>query len=102
MEQRARQSLASISGVSGELAETLFQLGWRSAAEVASAKPDELASVQGVGGGEQAKTIIGAAATAAEVERAARQAEEAARAAKEAAAAAAPVEEAAASPEVRS
>ena len=41
------QSLASIEGVGTELAETLFKLGWRSAAEVAGAKPEELASVAG-------------------------------------------------------
>ena len=77
---RRSSRLASIEGVSAELAETFFREGWRSAAEVASAKPDELAAVAGVGGGDAAKAIIGAASKAAELERV-RYAEEAARAA---------------------
>ncbi|HVZ71539.1 MAG TPA: transcription termination factor NusA [Polyangia bacterium] len=83
MEQRARQSLASIEGVSAELAETFFREGWRSAAEIAGAKPDELAAVAGVGG--TAGAIISAASKAAEIERV-KMAEEAARLAREAAA----------------
>src|SRR5213595_1947182 len=42
MEARGRTSLASIEGVSAELAETLFKQGWRSAGDVANARPDEL------------------------------------------------------------
>jgi len=42
MEQRARHSLASIEGVTAELAETFFREGWRSAAEISNAKADEL------------------------------------------------------------
>jgi transcription termination/antitermination protein NusA len=83
MELRSKQSLASIEGVSAELAETFYREGWRSAAEIAGAKPDELAST--AGGGDHAKAIIAAAAKAAEIERV-RNAEEAARAAREAAA----------------
>ena len=79
MEVRSKQSLASIEGVSAELAETMFKEGWRSAAEVAGAKPDELAAVSGVG--DAAKSIIAAASKAAEVERVRLAAEEAARAA---------------------
>jgi N utilization substance protein A len=85
MEARARQSLAAIkiggdgAGPAAATVEALFQAGWRSAADVATAKPDELASMTGVGGADGAKALIAAAATAAEVERA-RQAEEAARA----------------------
>jgi len=85
MEARARLSLASIEGVSAELAETFYREGWRSAAEVAGAKPDELATVPGVGSADTAKAIVAAAAKAAEIERV-RNAEEAARAAREAAA----------------
>ena len=106
MEARARQSLAAIGGTGGDggltpaaLADALFTAGWRSAAEVATAKPDELAAVQGVGGADGAKTLIASAARAAEVEHT-RRAEEAERVAKEAAiaaaAAAAAAEEAAA------
>jgi len=96
MEQRAKQSLAAIGTAGGggdgggtpplpPLADALFAAGFRSAAEVANAKPDELIPINGVGNIESAKTLIAAAGKAAEVERA-RQAEEAARAAAEAAA----------------
>ncbi|HEY2903079.1 MAG TPA: transcription termination factor NusA [Polyangia bacterium] len=87
MEARSRQSMAAIDGVGNELAETLFKLGWRSAADVANAKAEELASVPGLGGTEAAQNIIGAAGRAAEIERRVR-AEEMARVAREAAAAA--------------
>ncbi len=56
MEARARQSLAAIKsgpdggGLAPATVEALFQAGWRSAAEVATAKPDELASIAGIGG----------------------------------------------------
>jgi N utilization substance protein A len=89
MEARARQSLAAIKsgpdggGLASATVEALFQAGWRSAAEVATAKPDELANITGIGAAG-APAVITAAAKAAELERA-RQAEEAA-AAKEAAA----------------
>ncbi len=85
MEQRARLSMAAIDGVGTELAETLFKLGWRSAAEVANGKPEELASVPGLGGVEAAQQIIAAAGRAAELEKK-RQAEELARLARERAA----------------
>ncbi|HSS40709.1 MAG TPA: DUF448 domain-containing protein, partial [Polyangia bacterium] len=77
MEQRARQSLAAIDGATAELAEALFKAGWRSASEVAAAKPDELAAIPGVGSASEAQKLIAAAARAAETERA-RHAEEAA------------------------
>ena len=91
MEARARQSLAAIKsgpdggGLAAATVEALFQAGWRSAAEVSAGKPDELASITGIGGVAGAQAVIAAAASAAELERA-RHAEEAARAAKEAAA----------------
>jgi N utilization substance protein A len=69
MEQRARVSMAAIDGVGTEVAETLFKLGWRSAADVANAKPDELASVTGIGSVEASKAIIASAGRAAEIER---------------------------------
>ncbi len=61
--------MAAIEGVGTEIADTLFKLGWRSAADVAGAKPEELSSVAGIGNAEAAKRIISAAARAAEVER---------------------------------
>jgi N utilization substance protein A len=95
MEARARQSLAAIkvgndgdgeaTGPAAATVEALFQAGWRSAAEVAAGRPDELATITGIGNVPAAQALIAAAAKAAEIERA-RMAEEAARA-KEAAAA---------------
>jgi len=91
MEARARQSLAAIKsgpdggGLAPATVEALFQAGWRSAAEVSAGKPDELASITGIGNVAAAQAVIAAAASAAELERE-RHAEEAARAAKEAAA----------------
>ncbi|HZL19588.1 MAG TPA: transcription termination factor NusA [Polyangia bacterium] len=77
MEQRARQSLAAITGVTTELAEALFKAGWRSAAEVADSKAEELTSMPGVSSPAAAQSIIAAAAVAAESEKI-RLAEEAA------------------------
>jgi N utilization substance protein A len=93
MEARARLSLASIEGVSTELAETFFREGWRSASEIASAKTEELSGIVGVGGA--ASAIISAASKAAEIERV-RMAEEAAKAREAAALAEAAAAEAAA------
>jgi len=83
MEARARQSLAAIkpdgqdgAGLASAVVEALFQAGWRSAAEVATAKPDELASIAGIGA-SGAAGVISAAAVAADIERV-RMAEEAA------------------------
>jgi N utilization substance protein A len=69
MEQRSRTSMAAIEGVGTEVSDTLFKLGWRSAADVAGAKPEELASVAGIGSVDAARKIIPAAARAAEIER---------------------------------
>ena len=59
MEARARQSLAAIkSGArwwwarGGRPSRRCFRQGWRSAAEVAAGKPDELASITGIGGAD--------------------------------------------------
>jgi N utilization substance protein A len=84
MEQRARQSLAAIAGASPELAEALFKAGWRSAAEVAEAKPDELTAMPGLGTAPAAQAFITAAAAAAEIEKVRLAEEAAARAATEA------------------
>jgi N utilization substance protein A len=89
MEARAKQSLAAIFSGGGEggggaplpaVADALFAAGWRSAAEVASAKPEELTSLAGVGSVQVAQAIIKAAGPAAEAERARLAAEAAARA----------------------
>jgi len=84
MEQRARQSLAAIAGTSPELAEAMFKAGWRSAAEVAEAKPDELTAMPGLGTAPAAQAFITAAAAAAEIEKVRLAEEAAARAATEA------------------
>ncbi len=69
MEERSRVSMAAIEGVGAEVADTLFKLGWRSAADVANAKPEELAAVAGIGSADAAKQVIASAARAAEIER---------------------------------
>jgi N utilization substance protein A len=87
MEARAKQSLAAIfAGGEGlpQVADALFAAGWRSAAEVASAKPEELTSIAGVGSVQVAQAIIKAAGPAAEAERVRVAAEAAARAAQQA------------------
>ena len=87
METRGRASLAAVEGVSSEMVEALFRLGWRSAADVARAKVDELLDVTGITT-ETAPRIVAAAARVAEAEKR-RLAEEAAVAAAAAAQAAA-------------
>jgi N utilization substance protein A len=52
LERRAKEQIAAIPGVSGELAETLFKLGWRSVSELSRALAEELAQVPGTGGVE--------------------------------------------------
>lgn len=58
LERRAKEQIASIDGLSPELSETLFKLGWRSVSELARAHIEELAGVPGVKGAEGARTII--------------------------------------------
>jgi len=85
METRGRASLASVDGVSADMVEAMFRLGWRSASDLARAKADELLDVAGVTA-ETAPRIIASAGRVAELEKR-RRIEEAAGA--EAAAAAA-------------
>jgi N utilization substance protein A len=68
MEARARTSLAAIDGVSTELADTLFKMGFRSATDVARASAEELASVAGVGTADAATRLLKDAAVASEIE----------------------------------
>ncbi len=58
LERRAKQQMSSIPGMTTDITETLFRLGWRSVAEIAHAHPEELAQVPGVGGVEAAQEII--------------------------------------------
>jgi N utilization substance protein A len=78
MEARARASLAAIEGIGPDTVEALFRADWRSAAEVAKANPDEIASLPGVGGAAAAARLIEAAVKAAAME-AQQRAEERAR-----------------------
>ena len=78
MEARGRASLALIEGLTPDLVESLFRLGWRSASDVSHSKPDELAEVPGISA-EAAPRIV-AAARAVEADRR-RQIDEAALAA---------------------
>jgi N utilization substance protein A len=89
MEQRAKQSLGAIfsgegAGAPASVADALFAAGWRSAAEVAGAKPEELTQVPGVASVQVAQAIIKAAGPAAEAERVRLAAEAATRAAQQA------------------
>ena len=58
LETRAKEQMAAIEGVTTELAETLFRLGWRSVADVGRAQPQEIAQVPGVESEETASQII--------------------------------------------
>jgi N utilization substance protein A len=58
LERRAKEQIASIDGMSHDLAETLFKLGWRSVSELARAHVEELAGVPGVRGADTARSII--------------------------------------------
>lgn len=58
LEEAAKRSLAEIEGVSEDLADTMFKLGWRSPEEVAGTSPQELMSIPGLGGAEAAERII--------------------------------------------
>ncbi|MCB9555954.1 MAG: transcription termination/antitermination protein NusA [Deltaproteobacteria bacterium] len=82
LEEQAKRSLAEIEGVSEELADTMFKLGWRSAEEVAGTAPEELMAIPGLGGAEAAVRIVEGAAVTVEVHRE-RAAQEAARLAAE-------------------
>jgi len=96
METRGRASLASVDGVSAEMVEALFRLGWRSASDLARAKTDELLDVAGVTA-ENATRIVASAVRVAETEKR-RRVEEAAIAAAAAASAAEAASAAAAEP----
>jgi len=78
LEEQAKRHLAEIDGVSEDLADTMFKLGWRSADELASADPQELVAIPGLGGAEAAQHITQAAKVAVEIQRE-RAAEEARR-----------------------
>jgi N utilization substance protein A len=58
LERRAKEQIASIAGVSNDLAETMFKLGWRSVTELSRAAAEELAGVPGIGGVDGARKII--------------------------------------------
>jgi len=69
LEEYAKRSLAEIEGVSEDLADTMFKLGWRSAEELAVAAPQELVAIPGLGGMESAERITQAARVTMEIQR---------------------------------
>jgi len=69
LEEQAKRSLAEIEGVSDDLADTMFKLGWRSAEELAVADPNELMAIPGLGGAESAQRITEAAKVTMEIQR---------------------------------
>ncbi|MEM9493395.1 MAG: helix-hairpin-helix domain-containing protein, partial [Myxococcota bacterium] len=58
LERRAKEQLSSVDGISRDIAETLFRLGWRSVGELAQAHPEELAAVPGIDRVDDAQAII--------------------------------------------
>ncbi len=69
LEEQAKRSLAEIEGVSEDLADTMFKLGWRSSEELAAAEPQELVAIPGMGGVDNATRIIANAAVTMEVQK---------------------------------
>jgi N utilization substance protein A len=61
LERRAKDQIGSIEGLSQEMADTLFKLGWRSVAELSRARAEEVGSVPGVGGAEQGAAVVAGA-----------------------------------------
>ena len=70
LEEQAKRELAEIEGVSSDLADTMYKLGWRSAEELANADPAELVAIPGLGGLESAQGITEAAVGTVEIQRA--------------------------------
>lgn len=61
LERRAKDQIAQAiagEGFDGQIAETLFKLGWRSVGELARAHVEELAGLPGIGGPDGARKII--------------------------------------------
>jgi transcription termination/antitermination protein NusA len=57
LERRAKDQLAAVDGMTPDLAETVFRLGWRSVGELARAAPEELAVVPGIDGVEGGQAV---------------------------------------------
>jgi N utilization substance protein A len=58
VESRSLAEIAAIPTVTEELAEALFQMGWRGVRDLAVADAEELAAVPGVGSVDRAEAII--------------------------------------------
>jgi N utilization substance protein A len=61
LERRAKDQIAQAiggEGFDGQIAETLFKLGWRSVGELARAHVEELAGLPGIGGPDGARKVI--------------------------------------------
>ncbi len=61
LEQRALDQMGAVEGMSEEVADTLFRLGWRSVSELARAAPEELTAVPGIDDQDSASAIIAGA-----------------------------------------
>jgi N utilization substance protein A len=58
LERRAKEQLAAVEGMTPDLAETVFRLGWRSVGELARAAPEELAVVPGIHGVDGGRAVV--------------------------------------------
>jgi N utilization substance protein A len=61
LEARAKTQMAAIEGVDDELADSLFQYGWRSVTDLSMAAPEEMAQIEEIGTPENAAVIIAGA-----------------------------------------
>ena len=69
LERRAKDQLAAVDGMTPDLAETVFRLGWRSVGELARAAPEELAVVPGINGVDGGQVVVDGARRFLEEER---------------------------------
>jgi N utilization substance protein A len=61
LEERAKTQMAAVEGVDAELADMLFQYGWRSVSDLSMASAEEMAQIPEIGSTERATEIIAAA-----------------------------------------
>jgi len=61
LEARAKTQMAAIEGVDDELANILFQFGWRSVSDLSRAMPEEMAQLEEVATTDRAAVIIAGA-----------------------------------------
>ena len=61
LEARAKTQMAAIEGIDDELADSLFQFGWRSVSDLSMASPEEMAQIPEIGTPEASAVIIAGA-----------------------------------------